>query len=110
VKAPSVDLLALVRAEVRATFAVLLTALDPPPYSTRKGCGPEGWAERRWKATAPTIPGAYRPAGARWWSIPRAAFEAWAAAQAPTPAPAAPSKPWHPRDEMPGLRLVARSK
>jgi hypothetical protein len=91
---------------VAARLAAALGATQAP-FSTRKGgeVPPEFQGRRKaWLATAPTIPGAVKLG--RWWSVPRPAFAAWVVAQAPAPAPATPSKPWHPRDELPALRLV----
>jgi len=107
VKLTDLDLDALARAVaplVAARLASALRGVDAPPYSTRHGHGPEAWGERRWRAVAPTIPGAYRPAGTRWTLVPRAAFDAWLASQAPAPAPTVtPAAPWHPSHEAGAL-------
>ena len=79
------------------------------PYSTRRGHEPPEYQGRskKWKADAPTIPGAVRVG--RWWSVPRDRYAAWIAAQssvAPAPAPAATSsRPWSPADELGSLGL-----
>ena len=110
-KPSPIDLDVLAAKVAPMVVAILAGALGgtQAPFSTRKGGEvPAEYQGRRkaWLATAPGIPGAVRLG--RWWSIPRAAYVAWLGSQAPTPAPSAPSKPWHPADELPALRLVAR--
>jgi hypothetical protein len=60
-----------------------LGAVDEP-YSTRRGYEPAEFKSRpkKWKAVAPTIPGAIEIG--RWWSVPRASYAAWIASQSTT--------------------------
>jgi hypothetical protein len=73
-------------------LTVSVGAASPLPgvYSTRAGCAPAGWSDERWKETAATIPGAYKPPGSRWTIVPRPAFEDWTAAQSKGPSIAKP--------------------
>jgi hypothetical protein len=74
-------------------LTVTIGASSPLPdtYSTRVGCAPAGWNDEKWKETAPTIAGAYKPPGSRWTLVPRSAFEAWTAAQSNGPSIAKPA-------------------
>jgi hypothetical protein len=77
-------------------------AASSTPYSTRKGHGPKGLSHKRWLKVAPTIPGAVRPPGARWWSVPRAAYERWVEQGCPSAhasSPAANDGAWSPAAE-----------
>lgn len=74
------ELRALVREELRTILGAAL-AQKPAVYSSRRGRGPEGMSEDRWKALAPTIPGAVKRG--RWWVVSRDAFEAYEASQVP---------------------------
>src|SRR5580658_2794240 len=62
-----------------------------PPYSSRRGCGPNGVSHRRWQALAKTI--GTRAPGARYWIVDRAAYQRWVAGdreRPPAPAPRVP--------------------
>lgn len=73
-------------------------------YTSRKGHGPPGASEERWKVIAPSIPGAHKPG--RWWVVSRVAYEAWAVAGTPTPAPeSTEGKPWDPKSVLDQLGL-----
>jgi hypothetical protein len=95
---------------VRLVLAELLAALDAPKaYSSRKGHGPPGYADREWKRLAERI-GVKR---GRWYVVERQVFEEHEAAQAhhdPKPAndasPPPPAVPWTPAGalEAAGLR------
>jgi hypothetical protein len=61
----------------------------PTAYSTRKGHGPEGLSERRWKAVAPTIPGYVRRG--RWGFVSHEDFEQWERSRSTAPAATKPS-------------------
>jgi len=74
------------RAEVRTIFAAVASP-KPSFYSTRRGHAPAGYPDERWKAVAPTIPGAVRRG--RWVVISREAVEAFEAAQLAPSTPAA---------------------
>jgi len=111
VKPPAVDLGALARAVAPLVLGQLAAALGATqaPFTTRRGGEvPDEFRDRRktWLATAPGIPGAVKLG--RWWSVSRAAYAAWLASQAPTAAHAAPAAPWHPSQELPRLKLVAK--
>ncbi|MDP9035704.1 MAG: hypothetical protein M3O50_12940 [Myxococcota bacterium] len=103
----SVAVRAIVRAELRAMFG---RVLEEPgePYSTRKGREPEEFRgqAKRWRAVAPTIPGAVRIG--RWWSVSRANYAAWCGGARTDPTPAPTARAWDPYDaiEKAGLRVV----
>jgi hypothetical protein len=91
----------IARVVAPAVLAQLATALGAAgePYSTRRGHEPPGWSADRWKELAPTIPGAHRPPGARWWIVPIRSYDEWVARQTEpaTPSPVrASGRPWHP--------------
>jgi hypothetical protein len=83
----AIDLEALARQVAPLVVAQIATALGAvqAPYSTRKGHEPAEFIGRskKWKATAPTIPGSVQMG--RWVTVPRAAYAAWIAAQGITP-------------------------
>lgn len=64
-----------------------LRPVSPPVYSTRKGQGPPGYADREWKRLARTI-GVRR---GRWWYVGAAELQAFERGGAPVPAPATSS-------------------
>jgi hypothetical protein len=77
----------VVRETVVAMFAAVASP-KPTTYTTRKGHGPAGYSEERWKALAPRIPVAVKRG--RWFVVSREDFEAWERSQPP---PLAASKP-----------------
>lgn len=100
-----------VTAGVLARLTLALGAVEAP-YSTRRGHEPPEYSSRpkRWRADAPTIPGAVQIG--RWWNVSRAAYAAWVATkgstslvqQSPVVAPAGPSLvpalPWTPQASL----------
>ncbi len=88
-------------------FAKLAIAIGGAgePYSTRRGHGPPGVSEERWRTLAPTIPGAHKPG--RWWLVPRPSYEAWASTSTPAPAPTAANDgpEWDPASVLAELGL-----
>jgi hypothetical protein len=110
----SIDLDALRRAVVRDVVAILVGALaatdKPSVYSTRRGCAPPGFADRAWKALAPTLPGATKRG--RWTVVARADFDRWEAAQGATSGATSAandttSEPWSPETSALALGLRA---
>ena len=113
---------------VEAAYARLRGALGVPDapaiYTSRRQCGPAGVSDERWKEIAKKI--GHRPPGARWYVVPRAAYEQWlngqaapvsgVPASAPVPTSAASlnaandatAPKWHPSQtlEHVGRRLV----
>lgn len=95
---------------------MLAGASESTSYSSRRGCGPAGVSDERWKEIAAQI--GQRPPRARWYVVPRATYEQWLARQhdatsAPPMAKAAndspsPSAKWHPAESLQqmGRRLI----
>lgn len=100
------------RAIAREVLSLLLSLVNTPTvYSTRRGHAPPGWNDRTWKKIAPTIPGATKPRGSRWWIVTPeqlAAFERGSALPANDAAP----KKWNPADALAdaGLRRAGGAK
>ena len=99
---------ALVRDEVRSVLRELLGRLDASAegFSSRKGCGPVGYSDERWKTIARQI-GVRR---GRWFFVSKealAAYEARGGAKASADAPAndAPVSTWHPSEIAKSLAL-----
>jgi hypothetical protein len=99
------DVKALVRAELRGLLTKLLDD-RPTAYSSRRGHGPPGYAERDWKALAKRL-GVRR---GRWWVVERSALEAYEARRDSKPGNDAPATAatWTPATAATdlGLRLV----
>jgi hypothetical protein len=124
-KAPPVDLRALTEAlradpaGARELAAVLMTALataaaERTEYSSRRGCGPTGYPERKWREVARQI--GTRAPGCRWYTVSAralATYEAVAAAERQVaPTTPATSNMWSPESAIrgAGLRVVGGRK
>jgi hypothetical protein len=84
-------------AEIEAMLARIGQAFgvtSAGPYSSRRGCGPAGVSEERWKKIAKEI-GRKLP-GARWYIVERDVYEKWLAQQEGRAAPSAPETRWTP--------------
>ena len=110
--APPIDLDALAAKLAPMILSRLATALGATeaPYSTRRGYEPPEYQGRpkKWKADAPTIPGAVLVG--RWWSVSRTAYAAWLASKRTTPIAkvandSATSEPWSPRAALESVGL-----
>jgi hypothetical protein len=105
--APTVDLERLaaklaprVAELVLARLALALGGASAAPYSTRRGHGPEGLSHKRWLAVAPSIPGAVRLPGARWWQVSRECYARWVEQGCPSATRAAANdSTWSPAAE-----------
>ena len=82
---------------------MLSTRVEPSGFSTRKGCGPEGYSSYAWNDLARRI-GTKR---GRWWFVSReqlAAHEGVKALPVSPPTPSGPV-PWHPSQAAASLGL-----
>jgi hypothetical protein len=100
---------AIVRDELRRLLAPVLRD-EPAHYSSRRGCGPVGVPEARWREIAATIGRKPYPS-ARWYVVGRGVYERWLAGETSAPAtPANDAPAWDAGsvlDEL-GLRRGAR--
>jgi hypothetical protein len=81
-------------------------------FTSKQGEEPLEWRgkHRAWRDLLSSIPGARRlHPGSRWWTIERAAYDAWKATQAPKRTEVANdlAEPWTPAMAMRGLGLRA---
>lgn len=95
------EIRALIREELRRMFAVALD-VDERTYSTRTGCGPEGYSRESWRAIAHAI-GVKR---GRYYYVTAAQLAAHEQRDHKPANDAAPTS-WHPSEAAAALNLRA---
>jgi len=83
---------ALARELGSVLLAAVATAATPTEWSSRKGCAPPGYSDRRWRAIAKQI-GTLR---GRWYVVSASALARYEAGERPAVAPASTSPEWSP--------------